>query len=168
MQHPAKRQQLIDDLAEKRITVAEFEQRVRGIKAAKPRGPGRAPAVPHSLLQAFDKLQALSKTYLNNFQQVLFGEKFDIPSQLQASADAHLDDRLREAITGSADQLGELERAVQAARTRLAAELKRLDEARVRQEESDRRIDEVERAEHIPMKERSCNNRKRKAIASAI
>jgi len=124
--HPIQRESLIDRAIAERLSAKDLGGLIVGDAPTKPRGPGRSPAKPRNLRQGLDRLGKLSKTF-ENTMAVLFGEEFDIPSEIAEAAPDALTPEIRAVVAECAGQLAAIEQTVKNARSRLKAGLERID-----------------------------------------
>ena len=121
-----KRQRLIDKVLADKLNATELARLLVAEQPSKPRSPGRSPAKPRGLPQGLDRLGKLSKSFQNTMS-VLFGEEFDLPSEIAVAAPDTLTPKIRAAVAECADQLAAIEQTAHDASTRLKKGLERID-----------------------------------------
>jgi hypothetical protein len=124
---PGLRDRLVRQTIADKLSCRELAALVNRKDPKTPRGPGRAPTTPRSLNAGLSRLRSASKTYHAVMRQALFGEKFDIPTEVEDAPPDTLTPETRAVVAECADKLAEIEQIARDARRRLTTSSERID-----------------------------------------
>jgi hypothetical protein len=96
------RQKLTDRVVDENLTVDELVRAMPGIAETKPRGPGRSPKSPRDIANALAATISTANALNNRFENAIFCEAFDLPSQIQDTPPDQVTQEMRTQIEEAA------------------------------------------------------------------
>jgi len=108
---PSDRRRLAEQASTEGWSAEQLRSEIRPQNPPKPRGPGRAPAVPRNVKQGLARAQKASAAFLKLLKQALFCDEFRLGDEIRMMPSTELDGEMRDQLAQTIRSFEELARA---------------------------------------------------------
>ena len=122
-----ERARLVALVVENHLSVNQLADEIIPPKPKLPRGPGRKPHVPRSLSKGLQRAIDVAKLYSNVFDNALFSDVYDIPSEIENVPPDELTVNVREKVASVVDWLAKVSDGSAKHMSRVKQALERID-----------------------------------------